>query len=351
VARVLLVFTGGEPTVITLPDAEVLTIGRGADADIRIDDRSLSRVHARLRFGMHVTLEDLGSSNGTFMGSTRLMAHQPAVIAPGVTIQFGKVTSVFHFGAIARRLHDSSHRAAGPYVVLGASTLGRAVLDRAVVAASGGTLVIDEPSALDPAVARLLIDRITAMPEPPRLVSTSTRDLRRDFGAQQISPELYHRLAGVSIVVPPLRKRVHEIAPLAHAIAAESAQASGRSVPIFATDALAVLERHTWPGNIRELASCIQSALALGGSRVLTASHFADLQDEPANAREVGVARVDGGRGALHEARERMEYQQIIEALRATRGNQTRAAEALGMSRSTLLNRLAKYGVPRPRKS
>lgn len=395
-ARILVVFDGNEPRVLTLPEVDALTIGRGADADIRVDDPSVSRVHARFRFGMHATLEDLDSSNGTFIGSTRLTAGRPAVIATGVTIQFGKITCVFHLGAsqsptligtsdgsaagarvlddailriaqtelsvlligetgvgknvLARRVHDSSRRAAGPYVVVGASTLERRTLDRTLRGASGGTLVIDEPSDIDPATARLFIDHLSVMENPPRLVATSQRDLRRESD-RVISPDLYHRLAGISVVVPPLRKRVHEIAPLAHAIAADSARAAGRSAPIFSADALAVLERQTWPGNVRELTSCIASVMTMSNSRVLTASHFSELQREATPAGDIGVARVEGGRGALREARERMEYQQIIEALRSTRGNQTQAAEALGISRSTLLNRLAKYGVPRPRKS
>ncbi len=395
-SRVLLVFLGTEPTALTLPDADEVTVGRGTRADVQIDGSSLSRIHARFRFGVHVTLEDMGSSNGTFVGGIRLAPRSPVVIAPGTTLQLGHVMAVLHVGAstptilgtsdgsvagaralehallriastelsvliigetgvgkgtFARRIHDQSRRAGGPFVVVRPSSMANVFNSGGLAETRGGTLVLDELGDIDPRSQRLVVEAVDALREAPRLVGTSSRDLRGDAESMRMLPELYHRVAGVSIVLPPLRARVHEIAGLAQTIAADLVRTMGRPPPVFAPDALAVLERHPWPGNVRELAARIEQALALSRGRVLTATHFADLEPAERAAAEIGVGRLEAGRGVLREARERGEYQQIIEALRTCRGNQTRAAQALGISRSTLLSRLEKYGVPRPRKS
>lgn len=385
-ARALLVFTAAGADLVPLPAGEALTIGRGADVDVRIDEPSLSRAHARIAFGVHVTLEDLGSSNGTVVLGVPLKPRTPVVIAPGVPIALGDILVVLQLGegearlvgtadgsragdnalaaafervagtdlsvllsgesgvgktTFAQRLHERSPRASRPLVVLSPTTAGAALGSSDTTSWADATMLLEDVSELAPPLQRALVDRLAGGGAAPRVIATTTRDPAELRASNAMLPDLLYRVSAVTIVIPPLRARVHEIASLAHTIGVDAARALGRSAPVFAPDALVLLERQGWQGNVRELRGRIETALASTTGRVLTASQFSELDE-----REEGPRH--GGR--LREAREQAEYQRIVEALRACRGNQTRAAASLGIARSTLLTRLEKYGVPRPRK-
>jgi two-component system response regulator AtoC len=141
--------------------------------------------------------------------------------------------------------------------------------------------------------------------------------------------------------VPPLRTRVGELAGLADAMLVELAAEHGRPRMLLSADAMSSISRHTWPGNLRELRNALSTAVLLGKSRVITGAQL-DLG---------GAAQAAGASGGSLEAVvDEAEHRRILEALRACNGNQTRAAKMLGVSRGTLISRLERFGVPRPRK-
>jgi two-component system nitrogen regulation response regulator GlnG len=236
-------------------------------------------------------------------------------------------------GTLARRIHDGSSRAAGPYVVVGAAAAADLAARDLMASARGGTLVLDEICDVAPAAQPALLVAIDALAGDARLIATSRRDTADARDPQRLIPELHYRVAGLTIVIPPLRARVPEIAELALRIGTEAARELGRPPPVLAPDALAALEHHKWPGNVRELSACITRALALSPGRVLTASHF-DLERPDVSAIGMPMVVSSGERargGALRGAREGAEYERIIEALRASNGNQTHAAKLLGI--------------------
>jgi DNA-binding NtrC family response regulator len=145
--------------------------------------------------------------------------------------------------------------------------------------------------------------------------------------------------------VPPLRSRRAEIEPLAQAFAQQAARDLGRPEPFtFTPAALARITGHDWPGNVRELRNAIERAALLSDGPMLDAGVFdfelaidRDFTPEPSAAPPPG---------ALDDERAR-----ISAALASCAGNQTRAAAMLGMARRTLVKKLARYNLPRPRKS
>jgi DNA-binding NtrC family response regulator len=136
-----------------------------------------------------------------------------------------------------------------------------------------------------------------------------------------------------------LRARLRSLAGIADAIVASLAAEHGRPPPLISADALAVLEKHTWSGNVRELKNALTQAIVLGKGRVLTATHFSFLT-------ELASAVI----ATLSSAVSVAEHRRILEVLRECQGNQTRAAKKLGISRGTLISRLERYEIPRPRK-
>jgi len=382
--QTLLVFVNGTTTEHPLPQSGTILIGRGRTADLVIDHPSLSRAHARLTVGAHLTIEDCGSRNGTFLAGRALAPNTSALVAAGSAIELGDVVlviratetgpdllassapggsldrvvaqvaastlPVFILGEIgagkshlAQRIHERSGPPGRPFVVLRAANVGGASeIAGAVASARGGTLLVHEPSALDRAGQTTLLRCLGAPSDggPIRIVTATSRDLAQLAERGAFSVDLLTRLSGVTIVVPPLRARLAELPALVDAILVALAAQQQRPPLLLSADALAALGRHTWPGNVRELDAVLARAAVLTKSRVLTAAHF-DL--------EAGHEQ-DEAAGTLSSAVSEVERRRILDALRECNGNQTRAAKLLGISRGTLISRLNRYAVPRPRK-
>jgi DNA-binding NtrC family response regulator len=161
--------------------------------------------------------------------------------------------------------------------------------------------------------------------------------------------DLYHRLNGAPIRIPPLRERKDDIVPLAEHFAARMARALGRSGATIAPDAAALLEAYPWPGNVRELRNVVERAVVLTGAGRLVA---ADLDLEVTGVHEVSVeATVPDDAGGLRAELDAMERRRVIEALEKCGNNQSRAAKLLGISRHALIARIERYNLQRPRKT
>jgi transcriptional regulator with PAS, ATPase and Fis domain len=222
--------------------------------------------------------------------------------------------------------------------------------------ADGGTFLLDEigelPLTTQAKLLRVLesgeISRLGALAPRTldvRLVAATNRDLRFFIANGRFRSDLFYRLNGITIAIPPLRQRVAEIPGLARLFLAESAKKAGRAAPILTCDALAMLEQHAWPGNVRELKNVMERALALCHGDVIGEELV--LLDDSAPA--VLAPKTERGMSLLRED-PNAQRRAVLAALAETGGNQRRAAAILGVSRITLMKRLDKYGVKRPRK-
>jgi two-component system response regulator AtoC len=241
-------------------------------------------------------------------------------------------------------------------------------------AASGGTVLLDEVGELPLTTqAKLLralethellrVGGIHPRAFDVRFIAASNRDLRAMCDRQAFRSDLFFRLNGITIAIPPLRERAGEVRALAAELIARQCAATARTPPMLTPQALAHLQRHEWPGNVRELRNVIERALVLCPGPVIGPEHLAF--DAPASAGSE-TARLstlpppahspaplppeDAQPQSLKEHIGVLERQRIVEALAQCGGNQTKAARVLGISRRTLLTRLDAWGLPRPRK-
>jgi DNA-binding NtrC family response regulator len=213
--------------------------------------------------------------------------------------------------------------------------------------AQGGTIVLDEVAALAPAMqAKLLrvleertFERLggtETLRMDARLMALTNTDLPGAVSAGRFREDLYFRLNVLAIPVPPLRERVADIPLLVSHFLARLGPIHGKSEAALDPAALQLLESYAWPGNVRELKNAIEHALVFGKELPLTSADF------PQVVRATGEAR--GSIGALRSL-ESLESEAIKATLEATHYRIGRAAEVLGISRKTLLEKRKKYGL------
>jgi transcriptional regulator with PAS, ATPase and Fis domain len=177
-----------------------------------------------------------------------------------------------------------------------------------------------------------------------RWVSATNRDLSEDVERGRFRRDLFYRLAGVTLEIPPLRERPKEIEPMARLFAGHLSAELGRKVPELSSEALALLHDYPWPGNLRELRNVIERALLVGGEGPIEPQHL--RLGRPKRAEHPAPR----SRRLSDETTEGDQRNRIVEVLERCAGNQTRAAEELGISRRTLSSRLDAHHIPRPRK-
>jgi two-component system, NtrC family, response regulator AtoC len=280
---------------------------------------------------------------------------------------------------VAREIHRLSTRAGGPFVAVNSAALADAILESElfghargaftgavdakiglIEAAHGGTLFLDEIGDLSlSAQAKLLrvletgevlpVGSVRPKKVDVRFVAATNRDVWARVGERQFRDDLYFRLSGAILRVPPLRERRSDIEALAARFAARAAARLDRRPPAFDPDALAALEAHEWPGNARELRSVVELAVALSrGAATLRPEHLQLRSDALFQAPpSVSAHTLPPPSGAAAGD----ERAQIVDALARAAGNQTVAAGLLGVSRRTLIRRMEEYGIARPRKS
>ncbi|MCX5742444.1 MAG: sigma 54-interacting transcriptional regulator, partial [Proteobacteria bacterium] len=244
--------------------------------------------------------------------------------------------------------------------------------------AEGGTVFLNDvdqlPDALQQKLLRVLEDGSVrrvgsnrARPADLRFIASSSRELQGEVDAGRMRRDLYFRLAGANFVIPPLRDRKDEVIPLAEQFIAAAAGPLGPSRSfVLGEEARQWLSTYDWPGNIRELRNACERAVLLATGATIERHHLTveDPAKRPPNQRFRSSATIPppvGGMPAhaptaadmptqVRATVAELEKQRILEALEKCAGNQTRAAEMLGISRRTLINRLDEYGIARPRK-
>jgi DNA-binding NtrC family response regulator len=280
---------------------------------------------------------------------------------------------------LAQSIHRASPRADGPFVALNCAALTESLLESELFghekgaftgaaqarpglfeAAQGGTLFLDEigdmPLSTQVKLLRVLEDRHvvrvggrTPIAVDARFIAATHRDLEDEAERGAFRQDLYFRLAGITLDVPPLRARTGEIAELAQLFARRAGAELGRSpAPTLAPETLSLLLRHRWPGNVRELRNVIERAVVLATGPSLLPEHLpAKLR---ASSPSLPPPPAEDPRELLKRDMAAIEKQHISDALDRAGGNQTLAAELLGISRRTLVSRLSEYDLRRPRK-
>ena len=413
-AVALLVVSEGLPVVVPLTEGVDVRIGRAPTADVVVDDRSLSRHHARFRLANgRVAVEDLASSNGTVVGDEKIAPGRVVELDVGDSATLGEVLVVVQrrgdaaddrrlpaasavpndelvgrIGAstisvlllgetgvgkevMAERIHAASPRRDAPLVKLNCAALSTSVLeselfghergaftgavrDKAglIESADGGTLFLDEIGEADLGVQVKLLrvletretQRIGALRPTVvnvRFIAATNRTPAEQIQSGTLRADLYYRLAGFTITIPPLRERRTEIAALANELIARH---DGADPKTLRPDAMVRLMRHDWPGNVRELRNVLDRALLLAdGAEIGSADIDEALRQEPTAPRAPPEPADD--------APPDPERVRILAAIEECGGNQSAAAEKLGISRRTLVSRLQAWGMTRPRRT
>jgi DNA-binding NtrC family response regulator len=274
---------------------------------------------------------------------------------------------------VARAIHARSRRAGGPFVPAKLSAVAESLRESLLfghvrgafpgavqnrnglfVEADGGVVFIDEVSEASPGLQVALLRALEEGAITPvgsdrprqvdvRILAGTTRNLAELVRTGVFRQDLYYRLSVFPVELSPLRERPEDIFPLAKDFLAAAAEAHGKKPPAVSREARAVLEAHTWEGNVRELRNVMERAAILSKGQLLV---VADLPLAPGAA-----AQAEGGPGATitippaGATLQELEHEIFVKTLALTNGNQTRAARILGLRESTLRFRLRKLGI------
>jgi two-component system nitrogen regulation response regulator NtrX len=275
----------------------------------------------------------------------------------------------------ARTLHAMSPRAEGPFVVINAAAITPERMEvelfgienkedhsrkaGALEEAHGGTLFIDEvadmPRETQNKILRVLVDQTfqrvggtTKVNVDVRIVSSTARNLEAEIAEGRFREDLYHRLSVVPIRVPPLSERREDIPELIGYFMDQISAATGLPKRQIGEDAMAVLQSHVWPGNVRQLRNNVESVMILAGGEpeaVITANMLPQdvgsmVPTMPTNSNGEHIMGLP-----LREAREVFERDYLIAQISRFSGNISRTAEFVGMERSALHRKLKALGV------
>jgi two-component system nitrogen regulation response regulator NtrX len=276
----------------------------------------------------------------------------------------------------ARTLHQLSGRANGPFIVINAAAITPERMEielfgvdqsngsdgrkqGALEEAHGGTLFIDDVSDLpretQNKILRVLVDQTfqrvggsTKIAVDVRIVSSTTRNLETEIAGGRFREDLYHRLSVVPIRVPPLSERREDIPELVDYFMDQISQTTGLSKRRIGDDAMAVLQSHNWPGNVRQLRNNVERLMILAGGDpevVLNAS----MLPPDVGSMVPTMPNGDGGEHLmglpLRDAREVFEREYLVAQISRFGGNISRTAEFVGMERSALHRKLKALGI------
>ena len=276
----------------------------------------------------------------------------------------------------ARLIHTTSGRASGPFIVINAAAITPERMEielfgvdpasklgpakpGALEEAHGGTLFIDDiadlPRETQNKILRVLVDQTfqrvggnAKIAVDARIVSSTSRNLEAEIAAGKFREDLFHRLSVVPIRVPPLAERREDIPELVNYFMEQISQSTGLPKRRIGDDAMAVLQSHDWPGNVRQLRNNIERLMILAGG---DPDAVVDSSMLPPDVGSM-VPAMPGGNGGeqlmglpLREAREVFEREYLVAQINRFGGNISRTAEFVGMERSALHRKLKALGI------
>jgi two-component system, NtrC family, nitrogen regulation response regulator NtrX len=276
----------------------------------------------------------------------------------------------------ARTIHQASGRAQGPFVVINAAAITPERMETelfgveatngahnrqfgALEEAHHGTLFIDEiadmPRETQSKILRVLVDQTfqrvggtTKVDVDVRIISSTARNLEAEIAGGRFREDLFHRLSVVPIRVPPLAERREDIAPLIDYFMDQISQATGLPKRRIGEDAMAVLQSHDWPGNVRQLRNNVERLMILAGGEA-EAVISASMLPQDVGAMVPSMPNGNGGEHLmglpLRDAREMFEREYLRAQINRFGGNISRTAEFVGMERSALHRKLKALGI------
>jgi two-component system response regulator AtoC len=251
----------------------------------------------------------------------------------------------------AARIHQMSIRRSQPFVALDCATLTVESLESSVSSSfRRGTVLLEEVASLTPACQAKLMDVLENVKplengtEPgtsggARLVFTTARDLEGELAARRFREDLYYRISGVCLRLPPLRQRREEIPQLVSFYLARYADELGRRLPKLSAEAERRMQDYAWPGNLRELQD-VAKAIVVLGDEALVLGGLRGLSVLSGGRTAARISLKEASKAASREA----EKELILKALNKTRWNRRRAAQELQISYKALLYKLKQIG-------
>ncbi len=347
-----------------------------ADRLVLVADRALENFRLKREVK---ELKQLSPVSSTLIGHSTVL-NQLRQIIDKVAPTNSRILIVGPSGAgkelAARTIHALSARSNGPFVVINAAAMtpermevelfgveasngsqGRKI--GALEEAHGGTLFIDEiadmPRETQNKILRVLVDqtfqrvggsiRVTV---DVRIISSTGRNIEADIAAGRFREDLYHRLSVVPIRVPPLAERRDDVPGLVQYFMEQISQATGLPKRQIGEDAMAVLQSHDWPGNVRQLRNNVERLMILAGGEpdaVINAS----MLPQDVGSMVPNMPNGDGGEHLmglpLRDAREVFEREYLLAQINRFGGNISRTAEFVGMERSALHRKLKALGI------
>jgi two-component system response regulator HydG len=268
---------------------------------------------------------------------------------------------------VAKAIHNSGTRRTKPFVKVNCAALTESLLESELFghvkgaftgayrsregrfeAANGGDIFLDEigdlPLTTQVKLLRVLEEKIVErvgdnrpLPIDVRIISATNRDLRQLVEKGAFREDLFYRINVIPITVPPLRERVEDIPLLAEYFFRRIKLKSNQKIQGVSNDAMALLMAYAWPGNVRELKSAFEYAFVACQESMIQPHHL------PPSVHPTQAPFSNNKREPLD--RSQMQKKDLIEALNHAGGNQSQAAEILGVSRVTVWNRMKKYGI------
>ncbi len=269
---------------------------------------------------------------------------------------------------IARLIHYNSPRADGPFVAVPCTAIPESLIESELFGyekgaftgahsrkiglmekAHGGTLFLDEIGDLPLPIQAKLLHAIQEKEfyrlggtEPikvdVRIIAATNRNLEDLVEKGLFREDLYYRLSVFPIFIPPLRERPTDIIPLAEHFLEKYSALYGKNIKRLSSPAIDLLMQYHWPGNVRELENAIERAVLICDEEVIRSYHLPP-------SLQTAKSSDTRARLTLAEAVEKVERELIVEALKETRGNQSRAADLLGTTLRILNYKIKKYGI------
>jgi len=269
---------------------------------------------------------------------------------------------------VARGIHNASARRERPFVVVNCGAISPELIESelfghekgsftgataqrrgAFELANGGTIFLDEigelPIVLQPKLLRVLeqkeVKRVGGndlLVADVRILAATNRNLREEIARKTFREDLYFRIGAITVSIPPLRDRREDVAPIARHFLAGMRKSTSGPLPGLSPAALDAMISHDWPGNVRELRNAIQRAVVMAETGELTGHDFSFLHRE---AAPEGGPETPAGLSRWEQA----ERTNILGELARQMGNKTKTARELGIAKSTLFEKLKKYGI------